>query len=347
MNSAYESLQQQLPVDPKRWLVTGAAGFIGSHLVENLLRLGQEVTSLDNYSTGSKSNLDSAVGSLSDDGKSRLRIVEGDLADPDSCREAVDGADYILHQGGLGSVPRSIDDPELSHRNNVTGTLNLFVAAKDAGMKRVVFASSSSVYGDEPELPKREEKTGHLLSPYAATKAIAEQYADAFSRSYGMEFAGLRYFNVFGPRQDPEGPYAAVIPIWVKTMLSGQSVTINGDGETSRDFTFVDNVVQANLLAATATAPALALADPSRAFNVAFGTRVTLNELFIKLRDALVSQCPGLEIPDPIYQDFRVGDVRHSLADLSRAHDELGYRPTHDLEEGLDLSMKWYAESFD
>ncbi len=340
MPSAYAALQTELRTSPRTWLVTGGAGFIGSHLIERLLGLGQQVVCLDNFSTGHRANLEAVVGG-DPERESRLRLVEGDLSDLGACREAVAGVDHILHQGALGSVPRSLEEPLASHAANATGTLNLFEAARLAGVRRVVYASSSAVYGDEPHLPKTEDRTGNLLSPYAATKAVDEVYANAYSRAYGMEFAGLRYFNVFGPRQDPEGPYAAVIPIWVRSMLRGEPIAINGDGETSRDFTYVENVVQANLLAATAPS----LADPSRAYNVAVGERTTLNELFARLREALLAVRPDRDIPDPEYRDFRPGDVRHSLADYSRARDELGYEPTHGLAEGLAIAMEWYAET--
>ncbi|MCB1087433.1 MAG: SDR family oxidoreductase [Verrucomicrobiae bacterium] len=325
--------------DPRRWLVTGGAGFIGSHLIETLLLHGQEVVSFDNLSTGYAKNLESVSADVGSENAARLTMIQGDLADYDACREACKGVSHILHQGALGSVPRSIEDPITSHQSNVTGTLNLFTAAKESGIKRVVYASSSSVYGDEPGLPKVETKTGNLLSPYAATKAICETYAGVFSRCYDMEFAGLRYFNVFGPRQDPDGPYAAVIPVWTAAMLKGEPVYINGDGETSRDFTYVANVVQANLLAATAPS----LAEPSRAFNVAIGGQTTLNELFQQIRQALQVVRPDLQIPDPVYRDFRAGDIRHSHADFSRSRDELGFQPTHDLAEGLSIAMDWYV----
>lgn len=338
MPTAYESLRNRLADEPKRWLVTGGAGFIGSHLIETLLGFGQRVVAFDNFSTGHRANLDGLVRS-NPEWADHLQIFEGDLEDPAQCLEATAGIDHILHQGALGSVPRSIEEPLGSHGSNATGTLNLFESARKAGVKRVVYASSSAVYGDEPNLPKVEDRTGNLLSPYAATKAVDEVYANAYSRAYGMEFAGLRYFNVFGPRQDPEGPYAAVIPIWVSAMLRGEPIVIYGDGETTRDFTYVANVVQANLLAATVPA----LADPSRVFNVAIGGQTSLNELFAALRDQLRLLRPGLEIPDPVYRDFRPGDVRHSLADFARARDELGFAPTHDLATGLALAMEWYA----
>ena len=339
MPSAYETLTSTLANTPQRWLVTGGAGFIGSHLVETLLLLGQEVTCLDNFSTGHRINLDTPLSGLSPTETGRLKLIEGDLADLGACREAVAGVDHILHQGALGSVPESIVDPVSTHQSNVTGTLNLFAAAREAGIRRIVYASTCALYGNQAELPIREDSSGDLLSPYAATKAIGEAYARSFANAYGMEFAGLRYFNVFGPRQDPEGPYAAVIPIWVKAMLRGEPIVIYGDGETTRDFTYVANVVQANLLAATAPT----LADPSRVFNVAIGGQTSLNQLFACLRDTLRSLRPGLEIADPVYREFRPGDVRHSLADFSRARNELGFAPTHDLVTGLALAMEWYA----
>ena len=341
MSTSYEALQTDLQSQPKRWLVTGAAGFIGSHLVETLLKLNQEVVCFDNYSTGHQSNLDEVQNSLPGIDPSRLQIIDGDLADYEACLEATKGADLILHQGALGSVPRSIEDPITSHRSNTTGTLNLFTAAKEAGIKRIVYASSSSVYGDEPGLPKVEEKTGNLLSPYAATKAVAEEYANAFSRAYGMEFAGLRYFNVFGPRQDPNGPYAAVIPIWVKAMIKGDPVTIYGDGETSRDFTYVANVVQANLLAATTQNEDAR----NQVYNVAVGDRTTLNELYGHILEGLRKRDKKIPEQKPEYKDFRVGDVRHSLANVDKAKKLLGYEPTHTIDQGLELALDWYKKN--
>jgi UDP-N-acetylglucosamine 4-epimerase len=339
MPDNYESLCLDLVTRPQRWLVTGGAGFIGSHLVETLLRLDQHVTCLDNFSTGHRANLDAVLSGLPADQAGRLKLISGDLADMKSCREAVAGTDHILHQGALGSVPQSIADPVASHRSNVTGTLHLFAAAREAGIRRIVYASTCALYGNHAILPIDEDSPVDLLSPYAATKAIGETYARSFATAYGMEFAGLRYFNVFGPRQDPEGPYAAVIPIWVKAMLRGEPIVIYGDGETTRDFTYVANVVQANILAATAPT----LAEPSRVFNVAIGGQTSLNQLFDSLRDTLRTLRPGLEIPDPVYEEFRPGDVRHSLADFSRARNELGFEPTHDLAAGLTLAMDWYA----
>lgn len=334
------SLDSQLSTHPLRWLVTGGAGFIGSHLIENLLALDQEVVCLDNLSTGHQKNLDAVREAARSHRASRLTVLIGDLANPEDCAAACRGVDRILHQGALGSVPSSIEDPASCHRSNVTGTLNLFAAAREAGVKRVIYASSSSVYGDEPSPSKVESRTGRLLSPYAATKAVCETYAGVFSECYSMEFAGMRYFNVFGPRQDPRGAYAAVIPLWIASMLKGDPVYINGDGETTRDFVYIGNVVKANLLAATAPA----LAEPSRVFNVALGGRITLNDLFREIRAALQELRPDLDIPDPIYRDFRPGDIRHSQADCTRARDELGYEPTHDLADGLRLAMRWYLD---
>lgn len=333
MPTAYENLRNRLQTKPERWLVTGGAGFIGSHLIETLLQLGQQVTCLDNFSTGHRSNLE-ALGP-----RELLTVIEGDVADMETCRRAVSNVDHVLHQGALGSVPQSIADPVESHRANTTGTLHLFSAAREAGIRRVVYASTCALYGNNAPLPIREDAAGDLLSPYAATKAVGEAYARSFANAYGMEFAGLRYFNVFGPRQDPEGPYAAVIPIWVKAMLKGDPVVIYGDGETTRDFTYVANVVQANLLAATVPA----LVEPSRVFNVAIGGQTSLNELFNCLRENLRTLHPDIAIPDPVYRDFRAGDVRHSVADFSRARDELGFAPTHDLAAGIAGAIAWYA----
>jgi len=340
MTTPYEKLQKTLVEEPCTWLVTGAAGFIGSHLVETLLGLGQRVRGLDNFATGHPHNLEGA-GGWAARGGGEFTLIEGDITGLEICRDACQGADYVLNQAGLGSVPRSIADPLASHASNVTGTLNILVAARDAEIRRVVYASSSSVYGDEQTLPKTEERTGNLLSPYAATKWIDEIYADVFARTYGMEVIGLRYFNVFGPRQDPDGAYAAVIPKWVAAMLAGTPVTINGDGETSRDFCYVANVVQANLLAATSPHPDAA----NQAYNVAVGERSTLNQLFFEIGDILGRIDSSLTVADPLYQDFREGDVRHSLADISKACERLGYRSSHCLSEGLEIAVDWYHKN--
>lgn len=341
MSTAFEKLKTKLKAEPKAWLVTGAAGFIGSHLVENLLRLGQTVTGLDNYLTGHRRNLDQVRMIVGDEAWSRFHMAEVDIRDAGGCRDAAMGADYVLHQAALGSVPRSIADPATSHAVNVDGTLNMLLAAREAKVKRMVYASSSSIYGDEPNLPKVETRLGKVLSPYALTKLVNEQYADIFTRVYGLETAGLRYFNVFGARQDPEGAYAAVIPKWTMAMVKGDKVVINGEGDTSRDFCYVDNVVQANLLAATAPSPA----GDSQAYNVALRDRTTLNDLFNHLRDRLAPHHPLLKDLKPEYAPYRAGDVKHSQADISKAAQLLGYRPTHSVGQGLDIAMEWYRKN--
>lgn len=319
--------------EPKVWLVSGVAGFIGSHLLEGLLRLDQTVIGLDNFATGKEQNLDEVQQLVTARQWSRFTFRQGDICDSAVCRTVAQNVDYVLHQAGLGSVPRSIADPAVSHASNVTGFLNMLIAARDAGVKRFVYASSSSVYGDTAELPKVEEITGALLSPYAATKKVNEIYAEVFTRCYGLSCVGLRYFNVFGPRQDPDGPYAAVIPKWIAALLNNEPVYINGDGSTSRDFCYVTNVVQANLLAAVGGVPNI--------YNVAAHARTTLNELFEMLRVRLAGISCSAEVR-AIYRDFREGDVLHSYADISRARRVLGYEPTHSLEQGLDEALPWY-----
>jgi len=338
--SAYEHLQTELRANPRAWLVTGVAGFIGSNLLETLLRLDQRVTGLDNFATGKRSNFEEVRGLVSAEQWGRFRLVEGDLAEPGACRDACAGAAIVLHQGALGSVPRSMADPAASHRSNVTGFLNLLVAAREAQVRRFVYASSSSVYGDIPDSPKVEERTGRPLSPYAATKVMNEIYAGVFARAYGFPCIGLRYFNVFGPRQDPEGAYAAVMPKWIASLLRREPVYINGDGETSRDFCYIANVVQANLLAGTAV-DAAAL---DQTYNVALGERTTLNGLFDLIQTTLRAQSPNLPAQAPIYREFRAGDVRHSLADIGKARRLLGYSPTHRIAQGLELAMGWYLK---
>lgn len=319
-----------------RWLVTGGAGFIGSHLIETLLGAGQEVVTLDNFATGRRRNLELVRASVGEACWARHRLIEADIRDAAVCAAACDGVQYVLHQAALGSVPRSIADPLLSHAANVNGTLNMLVAARDAKVKRFVYASSSSVYGDHPALPKAEDVIGRQLSPYAVTKYVTELYAAVFARTYGLQSVGLRYFNVFGARQDPAGPYAAVIPRWVKSMLAGEAVQIFGDGETSRDFCYVKNVVQMNLLAALTESPEAV----NRVYNVAVHHRTSLNMLFGMLRDLM-----GVKAV-PEYRDFRPGDVRHSLADVGLAQDLLGYEPTHDLEQGLREALPWYLVEY-
>ena len=320
--------------------MTGAAGFIGSNILEKLLRLEQRIVALDNFSTGYQKNLDEVKASVGPRNWARVRIIEGDICDLATCRRACDGVDVVLHQAALGSVPRSLADPIRTHESNVTGFLNMLVAAHDANIARFVYASSSSVYGDHPGLPKIEENVGHALSPYAATKAMDEMYAGVFGRSFGLSSIGLRYFNVFGPRQDPAGAYAAVIPRWIAALLQGKPVHIYGDGETSRDFSFIENIVQANLLAATTDNPAAL----NQVFNIAVGETTTLNQLFEIIQDALRQVEPLLSEQNPIYEDFRPGDVRHSHAAIEKAQRLLGYAPTHRIKEGLELAMNWYRE---
>lgn len=319
-------------------LVTGAAGFIGSNLVESLLISDHKVVGLDNFSTGFQKNLDDVKNSVSDYQWSQFRFIEGDISDLAACHDACTGVDYVFHQAALGSVPRSIEDPINTNRNNIDGFLNMLVAARDAGTKRFVYAGSSSTYGDHPDLPKIENKIGKPLSPYSVTKVVNELYADVFAKTYGMDCVGLRYFNVFGRRQDPDGAYAAVIPKWTAALINNEQVFINGDGETSRDFCYIDNVVQANLLAATATHPEAG----NQIYNVAVGYRTTLNELFAEIKSQLLPRFSHLADAQPIYQDFRSGDVRHSLADITKAQQLLGYAPTHQLREGLSEAIEWY-----
>ena len=336
---AYQGLKARLRERPRRWLVTGAAGFIGSHLVERLLGLDQSVVGLDNFATGSKANVSAVRALVSPEQAERLEFIEGDIRDPAACERACRGADVVLHQAALGSVPRSIEDPMTSHDVNVTGFLGILAAARAAGIRRVVYASSSSVYGDHPALPKVEDVVGRVLSPYAASKQADELYAHAFGRCYGLELIGLRYFNVFGPRQDPNGPYAAVVPLWFAGLLRGGEVVINGDGETSRDLCFVENVVQMNLLAATSERAEAV----GQVYNVACGDRTTLSELFRLIRERVARLEPAAARREPVYRDFRAGDVRHSLADIGKARALLGYAPTHTVGAGLDCAATWYA----
>ena len=337
--TAYADLQTRLVQEPHTWLVTGAAGFIGSNLLETLLKLNQRVVGLDNFVTGHQHNLDEVQTLVTPQQWQRFKFIKGDIRELEDCRTACEGVEYVLHKAALGSVPRSVADPILTNNANVTGFLNMLVAARDSGVKRFVFAASSSTYGDHAALPKIEHTIGRPLSPYAVTKLVNELYADVFARSYGFEFIGLRYFNVFGQRQDPNGAYAAVIPKWISSLLANQPVVINGDGETSRDFCYIDNAVQANLLAATATDPEAV----NQIFNVAVGDRTTLNELYAALKTNLALNFPHLSAAQPVHQDFRAGDVRHSLADIGKAKARLGYTPTHRVAEGLAVAMAWYV----
>jgi UDP-N-acetylglucosamine 4-epimerase len=340
--SELQKLKQSLSAARATWLVTGVAGFIGSNLLEALLRLGQTVTGFDNLSTGRKENLNQVRAAVGPGLWKNFRWTEGDIRDAALCRRVTRGQDYILHQAALGSVPHSLEDPVQTNDSNVNGFVKLLWAAKENGVKRFVFASSSAVYGDETTLPQRERKIGRCLSPYAASKRINELYADVFAGCYGLETMALRYFNVFGPRQDPNGAYAAVIPKWIAAMIQNEPVCINGDGSTSRDFCYIANVVQANLLAAT-TQNRRAV---NQIFNIALGAQTTLNELFELLRGRLLLAHGHLRGFRPRYGEFRPGDILHSRADIGQARRLLGYRPTHNLEEGLDEALDWYVRDF-
>ena len=339
--SIFAERQEQLRQHPATWLVTGAAGFIGSNLVETLLRLGQRVVGLDSFATGHRHNLDEVQALVGPEAWRNWALFEGDIRDAATCRQACTGVDYVLHQAALGSVPRSIEDPLTTNEANITGFVNMLTAARDARVRRFVYAASSSTYGDHPDLPKIEERIGNPLSPYAVTKLVNELYAAVFARSYGFRSIGLRYFNIFGQRQDPDGAYAAVIPRWFAALLKGEPVSINGDGETSRDFCFIDNCVQANLLAATAPDEA---AD--QVYNVAFGERTSLNELFALIRERVADRVPAARDAEPVYRDFRAGDVRHSLADISKAGRLFGYAPEYSVRSGLDKAADWYVQRF-
>lgn len=334
----YESISNQLLTEPRTWLVTGVAGFIGSNLLEKLLLLDQNVVGLDNFSTGKRSNLLKVQQIVSPEQWQRFKFVEGDIRNLDTCHDVCQGADFVLHEAALGSVPRSIADPITSNESNVSGFLNMLVAARDAKVKRFVYAASSSTYGDHPALPKVEDHIGKPLSPYAVTKYVNELYAGVFASAYGMQTIGLRYFNVFGPRQDPEGAYAAVIPCWIRALIKGETIYINGSGETSRDFCYVENVIQMNLLAATTLeSPAV-----NQIYNTALNARTTLNELFDKLHARLLPHYPHLQETTPVHRDFRAGDVLHSQADISKAAGLLGYKPSHTIDQGLDTALSWY-----
>jgi len=333
----YESLLQELPQAPKTWLITGVAGFIGSNLLETLLKLDQRVAGLDNFATGHQRNLDEVQSLVTSEQWARFRFLQGDIRNLDDCRKACEGIDYVLHQAALGSVPRSINDPITTNGANIDGFLNMLVAARDAEVKSFTYAASSSTYGDHPGLPKVEDVIGKPLSPYAVTKYVNELYADVFARTYGFTTIGLRYFNVFGKRQDPDGAYAAVIPKWTAAMIKGEDVFINGDGETSRDFCFIENTVQANLLAATT----IDEAARNQIYNVAVSGRTDLNKLFAAIKST-VTENGVAYAKEPVYRDFRAGDVRHSQADIGKAQRLLGYAPQFDIQAGLAQAMPWY-----
>lgn len=339
--TTYEEVRARLMQSPHTWLVTGAAGFIGSHLVETLLNLEQRVVGLDNFATGHRRNLQQVREAVGDNRWRRFRLIDGDIRSLDTCRQACRATDYVLHEAALGSVPRSMEDPLTTHECNVNGFLNMLLAAREAGVERFVYAGSSAVYGDLPRLVKVESEIGRPLSPYAASKYMNEVYAEIFARCYGFPSVGLRYFNVFGPRQDPNGPYAAVIPLWIAAMIRGEPVYVNGDGETARDFCYVDNVVQANLLAAT-------VGDQdavNQVYNVAVNARTTLNELFELIRSLLEPRYPHVRDIRPVYRSFRAGDVRLSQADIGKARKRLGYEPQWRVREGLARAIDWYAAS--
>lgn len=339
-STAYEKIKESLINEPKTWLITGVAGFIGSNLLEELLLLNQKVVGLDNFATGFQHNLDEVQGLVSEDQWQNFTFIEGDIRNLDDCQAACIGVDYVLHQAALGSVPRSIADPINTNETNISGFLNMLVAARDANVASFTYAASSSTYGDHPALPKVEENIGNPLSPYAVTKYVNELYADVFARTYGFHTIGLRYFNVFGKRQDPNGAYAAVIPKWTAAMIADKDVYINGDGETSRDFCYIDNTVQANILAATTRN----IETRNKVYNVAVGNRITLNELFKAIQSALLEKSDVNFIKSPIYCEFREGDVRHSQADITSIKSFLGYIPYDDVINGLNKCISWYLE---
>ena len=336
----YQDIVQQLKNHQHHWMITGVAGFIGSNLLEALLKLNQKVTGLDNFSAGYRHNLEQVRELVGPKAWGNFIFIKGDIRNLKDCVEASKGVDYVLHHAAIGSVPRSIEDPIFTNENNISGFLNMLVASRDAAVKRFIYAASSSTYGDHPGLPKVESIIGKPLSPYAVTKYVNELYADVFARCYGTESIGLRYFNIFGPRQDPNGAYAAVIPLWIAALINNQALRINGDGETSRDFCFVDNVIQANLLAAMAQNPE----SVNQVYNIALNDCTTLNQLYGMMKSQLQERFPHLQNHRPEYVDFREGDVRHSQADISKAVNLLGYQPSHRIDAGLKQAMDWYVE---
>ncbi len=339
--SIFENTKQNLLDKPQKWLITGVAGFIGSNLLESLLLLNQDVTGLDNFSTGHHHNLDQVRGLVTAEQWRKFTCVEGDIRDLEACVQVCAGRDYVLHEAALGSVPRSIEDPILTNANNITGFLNMLVASRDAGVRNFVYAASSSTYGDHPGLPKIEGQIGRPLSPYAVTKYVDELYADVFARTYDMRCIGMRYFNVFGRRQDPNGAYAAVIPKWFAGMIRGETLFINGTGETSRDFCYIDNTVQANILAACTDNDAAV----NQVYNVAYGERTSLNELFDMIRKRVAPFHSAAAVAKPEYRDFRAGDVLHSLANIDKIKDCLGYTPEYSVQTGMDAAARWYVEN--
>ncbi len=334
----YPQVKKDLTNNPKTWLITGVAGFIGSNLLETLLMCDQHVKGLDNFSTGHQHNLDQVKLMVTKDQWNRFSFTKGSIRDENTCQSACEDIDFVLHQAALGSVPRSLENPQLTHANNLTGFLNMLVAARDQKVKRFIYAASSSTYGDHPGLPKVEDLIGKPLSPYAVTKYVNELYADVFSRCYGIKPVGLRYFNIFGRRQDPNGAYAAVIPKWFAGLMAGEEIFINGDGTTSRDFCYIDNCVQANIMAATATREEAF----NQVYNIAFGERTTLTELFNHIQERVKGLIDKYTDVTPTYRDFRPGDVKHSLADISKARKLIEYKPEFSIRQGLDRAADWY-----
>ena len=335
-----DKVKNQIKANPKNWLITGVAGFIGSNLLEELLNLKQTVVGLDNFATGKKENLEDVKKMVARENWDRFHFIRGDICDLQDCFKASRGIDYILHQAALGSVPRSIDDPIGTNKANVDGFINMLIAARDEGVKRFVYAASSSTYGDHPGLPKVEDKIGRPLSPYAVTKYVNELYADVFARHYGVETIGLRYFNIFGKRQDPEGAYAAVIPKWIELLMRVENPIINGDGKTSRDFCYIDNAIQANILAAICQEDEAI----NKIYNVAYGEQTSLNDLFWMIKERLVNYDKRISGMNPAHGPFRAGDVLHSLADIKRAEILLEYKPKYDVREGMANTIKWYCQ---
>ena len=339
--SEYKKILDNLSENPRKWLITGVAGFIGSNLMEALLKHNQIVVGLDNFVTGYQRNLDDVKNLVTPAEWKNFTFINGDIRKFEDCKKAAENVDFVLHEAAIGSVPRSIENPIFTNENNIDGFLNMLVASRDAGVKRFVYAASSSTYGDHYELPKVEDKIGKPLSPYAVTKYVNELYADVFARSYGLGSIGLRYFNVFGKRQDPEGAYAAVIPKWIGSMIKNEPVYINGDGETSRDFCYIDNVVQANILAALCENKDAI----NQVYNVAVGDRTTLNELYADLHENLLPKYPHLAGVKAVHRDFRAGDIRHSLASVAKAKELFNYEPTYRVKDGLKLAMDWYVNN--
>ena len=341
----YEELKEYLQKNQKTWLITGVAGFIGSNLLEKLLILNQKVVGLDNFETGHQHNIDQALKDASNissrDQSCNFKFINGDIRNIDDCEQACDGVDYVLHQAALGSVPRSIEDPFATNDANINGFLNILIVSKDKKVKRFVYAASSSSYGDNTDLPKIEHMIGNPLSPYAVTKLVNELYANVFAKNYNFKTIGLRYFNIFGKRQDPNGAYAAVIPKWVASILNNKKVYINGDGETSRDFCYIENAVQANILAAMTTNQEAI----DQVYNVALNQRTSLNQLYKLIEDKIIERVDGLEQKKPVYRDFRAGDVRHSQASIDKAKELLNYRPQYKVSDGLDEAIDWYINS--